>query len=139
MALEDGIAANLAGGTHHAFAGHGEGFCLLNDVAVAIRVLQREGRIERALIVDLDVHQGNGTASIFAGDKSVYTFSMHGAKNFPFRKVPSHRDVDVPDKAGDAEYLELLDRHLPEVIEESSPDIAFYLAGVDPVEGDRFG
>ena len=139
MALEDGIAANLAGGTHHAFADHGEGFCLLNDVAITIRVLQRERRIERALIVDLDVHQGNGTASIFTGDKSVYTFSMHGAKNFPFRKVASDRDVNVPDKAGDTEYLEPLDHHLPEVIEESSPDIAFYLAGVDPVEGDRFG
>ena len=139
MALEDGIAANLAGGTHHAFADHGEGFCLLNDVAIAIRVLQREGRIERALVVDLDVHQGNGTASIFAEDKTVYTFSMHGAKNFPFRKVASRRDVDVPDKTGDVEYLELLARNLPEVIEESSPDIAFYLAGVDPVEGDRFG
>ena len=139
MALEDGLAANLAGGTHHAFPGHGEGFCVLNDVAVAIRVLMRSRWIRRALVIDLDVHQGNGTAAIFADDPSVYTFSMHGAKNYPFRKPPSTRDVPLADGTGDAAYLAALRQHLPAVLDEARPDLTFYLAGIDVLAGDRFG
>ncbi len=139
MALQDGHAANLAGGTHHAFPDRGEGYCLLHDVAIAIRVLQRRRWIRTALTVDLDVHQGNGTAAIFAEDPSVYTFSMHGAKNYPFRKERSSLDVELTDGCGDAEYLGLLVEHLPRAIAESGADLAFYLAGVDPAAGDRLG
>ncbi len=139
MALQDGLAANLAGGTHHAFPGHGEGFCLFNDVAVAIRVLQREGWIRRALVVDLDVHQGNGTAAVFAGDADVFTFSMHGAKNYPFHKTPSSLDVPLSDGTTDGAYLDALAGHLPGTIEQSRPDLVFYLAGIDVLADDRFG
>ena len=138
-ALRDGVAVNLAGGTHHAFAGHGEGFCVFNDVAVAIRRLQREGRIARAAVVDLDVHQGNGTHAIFAGDASVYTFSMHGGRNYPFHKVPGRLDVELPDGCDDARYLEALAGALPRVLAESAPDLVVYLAGADAHEGDRLG
>jgi len=138
-ALADGLAANLAGGTHHAFAGHGEGFCVLNDVAVAIRVLQRDGRLRRALVVDLDVHQGNGTAAIFEGDAEVFTFSMHGERNYPARKMRSTLDVALADGTGDEEYLELLAGHLADILGRFAPEIVFYLAGVDPVRGDRYG
>src|SRR5215467_1109152 len=100
-AVENGIAMNLAGGTHHAFADHGEGFCVFNDVAVAIRALQRAGRVRRVAIVDLDVHQGNGTNAIFAGDDTVFTFSMHGGRNYPFKKVPGSLDVELSDGTGD--------------------------------------
>ncbi len=139
MALEDGRSANLAGGTHHAHAGRGEGYCVFNDVAVAIRVLQREERIARALVVDLDVHQGNGTAAIFEGEESVFTFSMHGEKNYPLRKERSSLDVPLPDKLDDDTYLSLLAQHLPDVIARARPDLVVYLAGVDVVQGDRFG
>jgi acetoin utilization deacetylase AcuC-like enzyme len=138
-ALEDGLAANLAGGTHHAFAGHGEGFCLLNDVAVAIRVLQRDARARRALVIDLDVHQGNGTADIFAGDAEVFTFSMHGERNYPTRKMRSTLDAGLADGVGDDEYLALLRQHLDAILAAFVPDVVFYLAGVDPVRGDRYG
>jgi len=138
-ALEYGLAANLAGGTHHAFPAHGEGFCLLNDVAVAIRVLRRDGRVRRALVVDLDVHQGNGTAAIFEGDPEVFTFSMHGERNYPLQKMRSTLDVGLADGIGDDEYLELLARHLDGVFAAFVPDIVLYLAGVDPVRGDRYG
>jgi acetoin utilization deacetylase AcuC-like enzyme len=138
-ALEEGIAANLAGGTHHAFPGHGEGFCLLNDVAVAIRVLQRDGRVRRALVIDLDVHQGNGTAAIFEGDQDVFTFSMHGERNYPTRKMRSTLDVGLADGTGDDEYLVQLRRHLGNILARFEPGIVFYLAGVDPVRGDRYG
>jgi len=138
-ALEDGVAANLAGGTHHAFPAHGEGFCLLNDVAVAIRVLQRDGRLRRALVIDLDVHQGNGTAAIFQGDPDVFTFSMHGERNYPLNKMRSTLDVGLADGIGDDEYLDLLTRHLGRVLQEFVPDVVFYLAGVDPARGDRYG
>ena len=138
-ALDEGVAANLAGGTHHGFADRGEGFCVFNDVAVAARVLQRDGDARRIAIVDLDVHQGNGTAAIFAGDESVFTFSMHGEKNFPFRKEVSDLDVALPDDTGDAKYLELLRHHLDDVLNRHQPDFVFYLAGADPYEGDRLG
>jgi len=137
-ALIEGIASNLAGGTHHAFAERGEGFCVLNDVAVAIRTLRREGLIERAAVVDCDVHQGNGTATIFAGDANVFTFSMHGAKNYPLFKARSTLDVELPDGTGDDEYLRNLAEHLPRVFAHSS-DIIFYLAGADPFSGDKLG
>jgi acetoin utilization deacetylase AcuC-like enzyme len=138
-ALAHGIGMNLAGGTHHAFADRGEGFCVYNDVAIGIRLLQRDGLIRRAVIVDLDVHQGNGTHDIFAGDASVYTFSMHGGKNYPFHKVPGTLDVELPDRAGDDEYLGLLHEHLPRVLAEASADLAVFIAGADPHEGDALG
>jgi len=138
-ALDDGVAANLAGGTHHAFADRGEGFCVFNDVAVGARVLQRDEHANRVVIVDLDVHQGNGTAAIFSGDPSVFTFSMHGDKNFPFKKEVSDLDVPLADGTGDDEYLSLLRTHLPDVLNRHQPDFVFYLAGADPFEGDRLG
>ncbi len=138
-ALADGAGANLAGGTHHAFSDRGEGFCVFNDVAVAIRVLQRESQLTRAAVVDLDVHQGNGTAEIFADDDAVYTFSMHGEKNYPFHKERSSLDVGLPDGCEDATYLATLALHLDAVLETARPDLVFYLAGADPYVGDRFG
>lgn len=139
MALVDGIAANIAGGTHHAFGSHGAGFCVLNDVAVAIRVLQRSLWIRRALVVDLDVHQGDGTAAIFARDESVFTFSMHGAKNYPFQKQRSSLDLPLEDGTVDDAYLSRLTQHLPRVIADFRPDLVFFLAGIDVMAGDRFG
>jgi acetoin utilization deacetylase AcuC-like enzyme len=133
------VSANLAGGTHHAFADRGEGYCVFNDVAVAARVLLRDGSIRRASVVDCDVHQGNGTAAIFRDDPAVFTLSLHGAHNYPFRKERSDRDVTFEDGAGDAEYLAALERHLPEALDGHRPDLVFYLAGADPYEGDRLG
>ena len=138
-ALTHGVAMNLAGGTHHAFPDRGEGFCTFNDVAVAIRRLQRDGRVRRVAIIDLDVHQGNGTHGCFAGDPQVYTFSMHGAKNFPFHKVPGTLDVELDDGTDDATYLARLEAHLPVVLRDARPDLVVYLAGADPHEGDRLG
>ena len=138
-ALAHGIAMNLAGGTHHAFPNHGEGFCVYNDIAVAIRILQRDGLVRRAAVIDLDVHQGNGTHAIFAGDERVFTFSMHGGKNYPFHKVPGTLDVELADGTGDDDYLALLATHLPTVLAASAPDIVFYIAGADPHEGDQLG
>jgi acetoin utilization deacetylase AcuC-like enzyme len=137
-ALRDGVGSNLAGGTHHAFPDHGEGFCVFNDVAVSVRVLRREGLARRAAIVDLDVHQGNGTASIFDGDPDVFTFSMHGAKNYPLFKTRSTLDVELSDGTGDEEYLNTLSDHLPRVLAHE-PDIVFYLGGADPYAGDKLG
>jgi acetoin utilization deacetylase AcuC-like enzyme len=139
FAVEHGLAMNLAGGTHHAFPDHGEGFCVFNDVAVAIRALQRDGRIERAAIIDLDVHQGNGTHAVFAGDESVFTFSMHGGRNYPFHKVPGRLDVELDDRTDDDRYLALLAATLPRVLAEAQPDLVVYLAGADPHEADRLG
>jgi acetoin utilization deacetylase AcuC-like enzyme len=133
------VSANLAGGTHHAFRDRGEGYCVFNDVAVAAAVLLRDGVIARAAVVDCDVHQGNGTAAIFRGDPSVFTFSLHGARNFPFRKEISDLDVTFEDGAGDGEYLTALREHLPIVLDGQRPDLVFYLAGADPYEGDRLG
>jgi len=137
--LQHGVTMNLAGGTHHAFPDHGEGFCVFNDTAVAIRRLQRDGRIRRAAVIDLDVHQGNGTHAIFAGDASVFTFSMHGGKNYPFHKVAGTLDVELPDGTGDDVYLDMLAEHLPRILAASAPDLVVYLAGSDPHEGDRLG
>jgi acetoin utilization deacetylase AcuC-like enzyme len=138
-ALVHGTAMNLAGGTHHAFPDHGEGFCVFNDVAVAIRLLRQEGAIRRTAILDLDVHQGNGTHAIFAGDGDVFTFSMHGRKNYPFEKVAGTLDVDLEDGTEDAEYLARLADALPRVLHAAQPDLVLYLAGADPHEGDRLG
>lgn len=138
-ALHAGIAMNLAGGTHHAFASHGEGFCVLNDVAIALRALRAEGRIRRAAVIDLDVHQGNGTHAIFAGDEATFTFSMHGRRNYPFRKVNGTLDVELEDGTGDTEYLERLAAVLPDVLARARADLVFYLAGADPHEGDTLG
>lgn len=143
----EGMAANLAGGTHHAYADKGSGFCVFNDVAVAARLMQAEharrhrmaGGPLRVAIVDLDVHQGNGTARIFANDDSVFTLSMHGAKNFPFRKEPSDLDVELPDGCGDAEYLAALELALVELGNRFDAGLVLYLAGADPHEGDRLG
>ncbi|HEX8000297.1 MAG TPA: histone deacetylase [Pyrinomonadaceae bacterium] len=137
-ALTEGVGSNLAGGTHHAFPERGEGFCVLNDVAIAIRVLRREQLIKRAAVVDCDVHQGNGTATIFENDESVFTFSMHGAKNYPLFKARSTLDVELPDETSDAEYLSTLAEHLPRVFAHN-PDIIFYLGGADPYVGDKLG
>ncbi|PYP67858.1 MAG: histone deacetylase [Gemmatimonadetes bacterium] len=138
-ALAHGTAMNLAGGTHHAFPDHGEGFCVFNDVAVAIRILQRAGRVRRVAIVDLDVHQGNGTNAIFAGDESVFTFSMHGDRNYPFHKVPGSLDIELPDGTGDDDYLQRLADVLPVVLSRAQADLVVYLAGADPHEGDTLG
>ena len=138
-ALADGAGITLAGGTHHAFPDRGEGFCVFNDVAVAIRLLEREGRVRRTAVIDLDVHQGNGTARIFEDEPDVFTFSMHGARNFPFRKERSRLDVELEDGTGDGAYLALLDRHLDAVLEAARPELVCYLAGADPYVGDRFG
>jgi acetoin utilization deacetylase AcuC-like enzyme len=143
-ALAEGVAANMAGGTHHAEAGKGSGYCVFNDVAVAARLMQAEWarsrrHLLRVLVIDLDVHQGNGTAAIFRDDDTVFTFSMHGARNFPFRKAASDLDVDLPDGCGDADYLAALDVALAEVWRRCEPGLAFYLAGADPHEGDRLG
>jgi acetoin utilization deacetylase AcuC-like enzyme len=137
--VTDGVAVNLAGGTHHAFADRGEGYCVFNDVAVAARVLLRDGQCRRLAVVDCDVHQGNGTAAIFRDDPDVFTFSMHGAKNYPFRKEASNLDVELPDGTGDAEYLAALTAHLPVVFARQAPELVFYLAGADPYAGDRLG
>jgi acetoin utilization deacetylase AcuC-like enzyme len=139
VAIGSGLAANLAGGTHHAFADHGEGFCVLNDVAIALSRLRAEGLIERAAIVDLDVHQGNGTAAIFEGVDAVFTFSMHGERNYPLAKMRSSLDVPLPDGTPDRAYLEALQRHLPFVLEQAQAELVFYLAGVDVAVGDRYG
>ncbi len=138
-ALADGVAVNLAGGTHHAFPDHGEGFCVFNDAAVAARAMQAEGRAARILIIDCDVHQGNGTAAIFADDPTVFTFSIHGANNYPFRKVPGDLDISLPDATAGEVYLAALKKRLPEAIAAAQASLAIYLAGADPYEGDRYG
>ncbi len=137
-ALKRGWGGTLAGGTHHALYGEGAGFCVFNDIAIAIRKLQREGRVGRAAVVDLDVHQGDGTAAIFYQDPDVFTFSMHGAANFPFRKQESRLDVGLPDGTEDAEYLDKLSAALPQVF-DFKPEIVYYQAGVDALASDRLG
>ena len=144
LAMQQGIAANLAGGTHHAYADKGSGFCVFNDVAVAARLLQTEAarsgkQALQVAVIDLDVHQGNGTARIFRQDPSVFTLSLHGAKNFPFRKEESDLDIDLPDGCSDGLYVSQLQDALAQLEARCSPDLVFYLAGADPHEGDRLG
>ena len=138
-ALEYGVSMNIAGGTHHAFSDRAEAFCLLNDQAIAARYLQDQNLAQKILIVDLDVHQGNGTAEIFQNDESVFTFSMHGKGNYPFRKETSDLDIEIPDGTGDDAYLRQLKEVLPELIERTKPDFIFYLCGVDILETDKLG
>ncbi len=138
-ALEDGWAANVGGGFHHACPDHGEGFCVIHDVAVAIRRLQFDGKIERAMVVDTDVHQGNGTAEIFGGDGDVFTLSMHQEHNYPFPKSRSTLDIDLPDRIGDADYLAILEKNLHQAFHDFSPQILFYVGGADPYREDQLG
>jgi len=138
-AFQNGVALNVAGGTHHAFADHGEGFCLLNDFAVAANRLLHTDMIKQALIIDLDVHQGNGTAKLFENDARVFTFSMHGRHNYPFHKERSDLDIDLNDGTDDATYLSLLEEHLGHLVKTVKPDFAFYLSGVDILSTDKFG
>ncbi|MDD2990259.1 MAG: histone deacetylase [Zoogloea sp.] len=138
-ALEDGCAANLAGGTHHAFRDRGEGFCVFNDAAIAALAMRAEGRVERVAIIDCDVHQGNGTAAILANRPECFTFSIHGARNYPFDKETSDLDVELPDGTGDDTYLTALQAALGPVFARGKPDLVIYLAGADPYEDDRLG
>jgi acetoin utilization deacetylase AcuC-like enzyme len=138
-ALQDGWAANIGGGFHHAYADHGEGFCVLHDVAIAIRRLQFDGVIERAMVVDTDVHQGNGTASIFGGDGDVFTLSIHQERNYPYPKPPSTMDINLPDGIGDEDYLAILEKHLHRAFQDFAPQILFYVAGADPYREDQLG
>lgn len=145
VASREGVAANIAGGTHHAGADKGSGYCVFNDAAVGARLMQaeaarhREQRALRVAVIDLDVHQGNGTASIFRGDDSVFTLSLHGARNFPFRKEPGDLDVELPDGCGDEDYLVALEHALEQLDQRFAPGLVIYLAGADPHEGDRLG
>ncbi len=138
-AQQYGVAMNIAGGTHHSFTDRGEGFCLLNDIAIASNYLLKESIVEKVLVVDLDVHQGNGTAQIFKDDTRVFTFSMHGEKNYPVRKEQSDMDIGLPDKTTDFPYLKMLREILPTLIATVQPDIIFYLSGVDVLETDKLG
>lgn len=139
VALHEGCGVNLAGGTHHAFRDFGEGFCIFNDSIVAARALQANGRVRRVAIIDCDVHQGNGTAVIARNDPSIFTFSMHGANNFPFQKEASDLDIELQDGTSDAVYLQALVRGMAETLERAEPNFVIYLAGADPHEGDRLG
>ncbi|MFN8457454.1 MAG: histone deacetylase [Anaerolineae bacterium] len=138
-ALAEGFAANLAGGTHHAFSDAGQGFCVFNDSAIAARTMQAEGRVKRIIIIDCDVHQGNGTASILADDPTIFTFSIHGAKNFPFHKEKSDLDIELEDGTGDLTYLAALEQGLQQAITQAEAELVIYLAGADPFVEDRFG
>jgi len=139
QAMAEGWSANIGGGFHHACPGHGEGFCVIHDVGVAIRRLQAEGTIERAMVIDTDVHQGNGTAVIFRGDPNVFTLSIHQENNYPFPKPASTMDIDLPDGIGDEDYLAILEKHLHKAFEEFSPQIVFYVGGADPFREDQLG
>jgi acetoin utilization deacetylase AcuC-like enzyme len=139
FALQYGVSMNIAGGTHHAYAGRGEGFCVFNDMAIASNLLLNKGLVQKILFVDLDVHQGNGNAHIFRNDDRVFTFSMHGEKNYPLRKEESNLDIGVPDKIEDGPYLNLLKASLPKIIDEVKPEIVFYQSGVDILSTDKLG
>ncbi len=139
LALEDGVGVNVGGGFHHAYPDHGEGFCVLNDFAVAIRSLQKDKTIEQAMTVDCDVHQGNGTAAIFGGDHTVFTLSIHQENNYPYPKPPSSLDINLRDGVGDEEYLRELTQGLDRALAEFRPDLIFYLAGADPYRDDQLG
>jgi acetoin utilization deacetylase AcuC-like enzyme len=138
-ALDEGVSANLAGGTHHAGRSHGEGYCVFNDSPIAARVMQQEGRVLRVIVIDCDVHQGNGTAEITHGDDSIYAFSIHGERNYPFRKIAGDFDIGLPDGTGDQEYLTTLEIALERALFAARPDFAIYVSGADPFEGDRLG
>ncbi len=138
-ALTDGFAANLGGGFHHAFPDHGEGFCVIHDVAIAIRRLQADRAVQTAMVVDADVHQGNGTAAIFGGDDTVFTLSIHQENNYPLPKPPSSIDLHLPDGIGDADYLATLEKHLLLAFQEFHPDLLFYIGGADPYREDQLG
>jgi acetoin utilization deacetylase AcuC-like enzyme len=138
-ALADGCAVNIGGGFHHAYPDHGEGFCVIHDVAIAIRRLQFEGAIQTAMTIDTDVHQGNGTAAIFANDESVFTFSIHQENNYPYPKPPSDLDANLPDGTDDEDYLAVLEAHLVRAFEAFRPDLIFYIAGADPYREDQLG
>ena len=138
-ALKYGIAMNIAGGTHHAYTNRGEAFCMLNDQAIGARFLLKNGLVKKVLIVDLDVHQGNGTAEIFKNDSSVFTFSMHGKNNYPFKKEQSDLDIELDNNVGDSEYLSILKKVLPQLIEKEQPDFIYYLCGVDVIATDKLG
>ncbi len=138
-ALRDNFAANIGGGFHHAYPDHGEGFCAIHDVAIAIRCLQADGAIATAIVVDTDVHQGNGTAAIFRNDSSVFTLSIHQENNYPMPKPPSDMDINLPDGIEDDEYLDILEAHLPKALEHFSPDLMFYVGGADPFCEDQLG
>ena len=138
-ALEDGVAANVGGGTHHAFPDGGRGFCVFNDVVVAVRALRSARRAARVLVVDLDVHQGDGTHAAFLEDPDAFTLSLNGWRNYPFRRVPGDLEHDFADGTGDERYLAILARLLPQALARSRPDLCFYLAGADPYAGDRLG
>lgn len=138
-ALQDGISIHLGGGFHHAFSDHGEGFCVLNDVAIGVKRLQKDKAITRAMIVDCDLHQGNGTAAIFSDDEAIFTFSIHQENNYPAYKPPSDLDIGLKDLTGDEEYLALMEEHLPRIIEGHKPEFILYLAGADPYVNDQLG
>jgi acetoin utilization deacetylase AcuC-like enzyme len=138
-ALEEGLAANLAGGTHHAFADHGEGFCVLNDSAIAAHTLRDEGLVEKVIVLDTDVHQGNGSAAILQEDPCIFTFSIHGAKNYPFRKETSNLDIALPDGTDDGAFLEALAKGLEQAHDHAGAELAIFLAGADPFVDDRLG
>lgn len=138
-ALDHGIGLNIAGGTHHAYRSHGEGFCLLNDFAITINILLNQGKISKALVIDLDVHQGNGTAALFENDSRVFTFSMHGEKNYPMHKEKSDLDIELPDGTTDEVYLHTLAECLPRILSTATPDIVFYQCGVDILAADKLG
>lgn len=139
FAMQYGVSMNIAGGTHHSFRDHGEGFCIYNDIAIAANILLYQNVVKQVLIVDLDVHQGNGTASIFRGDERVFTFSMHGERNYPTRKEQSDLDLALPDRTKDEAYLSELKDVLPKLLDQVEPDIIFYLSGVDVLEQDKLG
>jgi len=139
IALKDRLGIHIGGGFHHAFPDHGEGFCVLNDIAVAIKRLMSDGSIRRALVIDCDLHQGNGTAAIFARDKSVFTFSIHQENNYPFFKPQSSLDIGLHDMAGDNEYLKTLHQHIPKIVSDFKPDFMLYVAGADPYRDDQIG
>jgi acetoin utilization deacetylase AcuC-like enzyme len=139
LAVESGLGFNIGGGFHHAFPGHGEGFCAINDIAIAIRRLQRDGTIKRAMVVDCDVHHGNGTAAIFAGDLSVFTISIHQFNNYPSEKPPSSLDIHLADGIGDAEYLQRLGNGYRAALSMFHPELVFYVAGADPYYEDQLG
>ncbi len=139
FAIDHGVAMNIAGGTHHSYSNRGEGFCILNDQAVAANYLLKKGKAEKIMIIDLDVHQGNGTAEIFAKEDRVFTFSMHGAKNYPLKKERSDLDVELADGIQDQEYLYLMEKNISEILEKFQPDFVFYQSGVDIIASDKLG